>query len=122
MDTTSIRIIAGVVALLFAVWEYYKQRRTMTTQNVREPHQNGSSPRRIGGWLLLFCIGSAIIAPLLSIAAVMKGQNALVMTVVLATSAFSVYTGVSLWRVQQNALQVVKTYFVFMLVTAIFVL
>lgn len=65
----------------------------------------------VGGWLLLFCIGTTILNPLiLTLTPLPATLSPLGLVIVCAMTALSVYTGISLWRVASNALTWVKIY------------
>lgn len=71
-----------------------------------------------GGWLLLFCIGTAIANPLITIVQVLHSKNVLTAVLAFALAAFALDVGVSLWRLRPDALSVTKVYFIVLLVLA----
>jgi hypothetical protein len=80
--------------------------------------------KRVGGWLLFFCLSLTVFSPLLSIVMLALSYNEavrladqfpglLTITAVdtfltLGMMAFSLYAGVSLWRVKPGAVQTAK--------------
>jgi hypothetical protein len=94
-----------------------------STKRVEEPYPKEPALYGVGGWLLLFCVGTTIIGPLVLLVEIAaKLQNASIvgsalpalLVALLAAGGFSIYTGATVWRVQTNALAVVKTYFIVM--------
>jgi hypothetical protein len=81
---------------------------------------DSSKLRGIGGWLLLFCIGTAILYPLELLAeAILRPLGLLDIGFLrplgllhIALTALAICTGVALWRVRPNALGLVKAYFI----------
>jgi hypothetical protein len=81
---------------------------------------DSSRLRGTGGWLLLFCIGTAILSPLELLAeAILRPLGPLDIAILrplgllnVALTALAIYTGVALWRVRPNALGLVKAYFI----------
>jgi hypothetical protein len=71
----------------------------------------------VRGWLLLFCVGAAILSPLFLLAEAAENAGDPVTVVFdIALAGFSVFTGISLWRVSSYALSLVKAYFITFLV------
>jgi hypothetical protein len=95
-----------------------------------QPQFQYTQPRYkgVGGWLLLFCLGLTIFAPLITLANLASAFNDAskvasrfpgLMTVItidalMATAimAFSIYAGVSLWSIRPGAVKTAKTYLV----------
>ncbi len=108
----------------------------MNTQSPYEPPASqldetsstlvGRQYTKVGGWLLFFCIGLTILAPLVTLfsmavslkqASQYSGQfpGLMSMTVIdtilsVALMAFSIYAGVGLWTLRSGAVQTAKKY------------
>ena len=82
-----------------------------------EKHMDDESARLrgVGGWLLLFCIVTAIIAPLAHIADAANSNDTVVILIDVAFTMLAFCTGLSVWRVRHNAFRWVRAY----LITAI---
>jgi len=103
------------------------------TTEPKSPLEKGSTPlvapRRyqgVDGWLLLFCLSLVIFSPLVRLAALIRAHGAvlrladrypglLITTLVdgtlgLALTAFSIYAGLSLWRIRPGAVRTAEIY------------
>lgn len=92
---------------------------SLVEESVKQPSSNGEvkpAPYGIGGWLLLFCIGTAILSPLADIVRALTSKNPLTVVVGVVFALLALYTGVTLWRQQPNALDWVRVYFEALLV------
>lgn len=70
----------------------------------------------VGGWLLLFCIVTTILNPLVLILTPLPNTlSPPGLVIVCAMTTLSVCTGISLWRVASNALTWAKIYFAVLL-------
>jgi Protein of unknown function (DUF2569) len=94
---------------------------TQTAAPLNEPKYKG-----VGGWLLFFCISLTVFSPLITIVMGVASYSVafqlldrfpgvMAVTVIdtflsLGLMAFSVYAGVSLWRVKSGAVQTAKRY------------
>ncbi len=83
-------------------------------------------PQGVGGWLLLFCLGLIVFFPLFTLNNLVSSHRTalslasrypglLVVTLVdgalsLAMVAFSIYAGVSLWRIRPGAVRTAEIY------------
>lgn len=86
---------------------------TRTTDRSEPEMEDKPALRGIGGWLLLFCIGTTIVNPLISTALAAQPNLGVVPRIFyLLFAGFSFYTGISLWRVRTNALRLVAVYFI----------
>jgi Protein of unknown function (DUF2569) len=72
----------------------------------------------IDGWLMLFCAGQTILFPVYVLLAVVTGfvKTPFVIAFQVALCGFSVYTGVSVWRMRPNALRLVRAFLIVILV------
>jgi ribosomal protein L40E len=75
--------------------------------------------RGVRGWLLLWCIITAIIVPVFLIVRAATSWTGVTLLVYLAFAGLAVFTGVSVWAVRRNALRLVKVYLVAMLCFAL---
>lgn len=88
-------------------------------QHVSATQQVADPLRGVGGWLLLFCVGLIFIAPLYGAAEILENPtDVFVIVFDLSLAAFSIYTGITIWRIQPIALKLVKAYFIVSLVVA----
>ena len=86
----------------------------------------GPKYKGVGGWLLFFCLSLTVFSPLITIIALIASYTdafrlldsfpgVMAITVIdtfldLVVMAFSVYAGVSLWRVKPGAVRTAKRY------------
>jgi hypothetical protein len=75
-------------------------------------------PRGVAGWLLLYCVWIAIVAPLMQLRlvgymreAAMQWSGNWMLMLSVGVTLFGVWTGVQLWRVDQLALAYLRVYF-----------
>jgi hypothetical protein len=68
--------------------------------------------RGVGGWLLLFCIVTTIIAPLAHIAAAAKSNDAFTALIDASFTILAFCTGLSVWRVRRHAFRWVRAYLI----------
>ena len=82
-----------------------------------EKHMNGEliKLRGVGGWLLIFCIVTAIIAPFAHIVEAANSNDTVVILIDVAFTMLAFCTGLSVWRVRHDAFRWVRAY----LITAI---
>ena len=70
----------------------------------------------VGGWLLLFCVGTAILSPLALLAdAAQNPTDPLTVIFDVALAGFSAVVGIALWRVIPHSLGLVRAYFIVLL-------
>jgi hypothetical protein len=75
--------------------------------------------RRVGGFLLFFCVITTVFYPLGYAAEILQNpHDTFVVGFDLGLVAFSIYTGVTTWRARPNALKLIKVYFIVTLVVA----
>jgi MFS family permease len=83
-------------------------------------------PKRVGGWLLLFCLGLTVFGPLITLGSLTalysessqffhRFPGLLVITVVdtllsLGLMVFGIYTGIGLWSIRAGAVRATKRY------------
>ena len=72
----------------------------------------------VGGWLLLFCIGTTMITPVVAIFTAASSRDLSVWLVELGLASLAIFTGISLWAGRKNALRLVKIYFIVLLCLA----
>jgi len=89
-------------------------------------YQSEPIVRKVGGWLLLFCLSLTIFSPLLTIIMLLisysevsqyfyRFPGLMHITVIdtvlsLALTIFSIYAGIALWSIKRNAVRIAKTY------------
>jgi TPR repeat protein len=79
-----------------------------------EKHVDGEPPRLrgVGGWLLLFCIVTTIIAPLAHIADAAKSNDTVVTLIDVSFTILAFCAGLSVWRVRRHAFRWVRAYLI----------
>jgi TPR repeat protein len=84
------------------------------THSEPEKHTDGEPTRLrgVGGWLLLFCIVTTIIAPLAHIADAAKSNDTVVTLIDVSFTILAFYTGLSVWRVRRHAFRWVRAYLI----------
>ena len=81
--------------------------------------ENYSGPEGVGGWLLLFCLGTTILTPVMLISEVARNANDFtVVAIDLGIAALAVSTGIALFARSRYALHLVRAYFIAQLVLA----
>ncbi|MFZ2642508.1 MAG: DUF2569 family protein [Verrucomicrobiia bacterium] len=95
--------------------------------------------KRVGGWLLLFCLGLTVFGPLITLSSLVASfteaakyfdrfPGLLVITIIdsllsLGLMTFGIFTGVVLWRVRPGALGIAKGYllcfFIYIVIAAV---
>jgi len=85
-----------------------------TTKRASAPPAKHTDPLRgVRGWLLLFCIITTILRPLLLILTPLPANlTTLGLVILCAMTVLSVFTGISLWGVTSDALMWAKIYLV----------
>jgi len=67
----------------------------------------------VRGWLLFYCIVVTFVTPIVSLADLATNRRGLAVVVItVAVCGFSVYTGISLWRVERKGLKLVRAYLI----------
>jgi hypothetical protein len=74
--------------------------------------QKDASFNGVGGWLLLFCIGAAIIVPLTNLVEGIGSTSAATKVICFVLTVIAVGTGVALWTKKPYALTLVPVYLV----------
>ena len=79
-----------------------------------EKHMNGELIRLRGvrGWLLIFCIVTAITTPLATIVAAANSNDTGVILIDMAFTMLAFCTGLSVWRVRHDAFRWVRAYLI----------
>jgi zinc ribbon protein len=81
--------------------------------------ENYSGPKGVGGWLLLFWVGTTILTPIMLVMEAMNNLNNLIVVGMdVALAALAVTTGILLWARSRYALPTVRAYFITLLVIA----
>jgi len=81
--------------------------------------ENYSGPKGVGGWLLLFWIGTTILTPIMLLMEASRNlDNMIVVGMDIGLTALAVTTGIFLWTRNRNALAMVRAYFITQLVIA----
>ncbi|MGC8551136.1 MAG: hypothetical protein ACP5M4_15770 [Acidobacteriaceae bacterium] len=75
--------------------------------------------RGVGGWLLLFCVGLAIVAPALDVIHAFQNPLLLSLTLLMMIAAYQLFVGVLLWKVAPGALGNLKVYFIAVVVLGV---
>jgi len=110
-------LIFGVPILIYVLVRKYKG-------NQRE--MNEDKYKGVAGWLLLFCLGLTVFSPSITIGSLVTAYSqtsiyfdqfpGLFVIIVIDTllsvilTAYGIYAGVRLWRIQPNAVQTAKRY------------
>jgi hypothetical protein len=94
--------------------------------------------RGVGGWLLFFCISLTMLSPLITLYRLLSAfgpvlrvsgtyPGLLVVTIIdtvlsVGLMAFSIFAGISLWRVAPKAVSIAKAYLISLLVYSVLVI
>lgn len=70
----------------------------------------------VGGWLLFFCVSLTVINPLMILGEAGNSKNPFVITVDLALTVFSIYTGITVWLLRPNSFKWLRVFFLVQLV------
>ena len=78
------------------------------------PHFGGveDTLHGVGGWLLLFCVGLAMVAPAVSLIRALQNPSLLSLAFIVLIASYQIYVGALLWKVTPDALGTLKVYFI----------
>jgi len=66
----------------------------------------------VGGWLLLFCIGHALLGPLLNISDAAASNSTADQVFAIAYAAYQLFVGITVWRGARHLFTNLKIYFI----------
>lgn len=78
-------------------------------------------PYGVRGWLFVFCLSATFLTPLIVLGQLPPNSKPNIWTLlILAIAAFSMVTGINLWRVSEKAIAILRAYFIFLVVFEIY--
>jgi len=77
-----------------------------------------TKPKRVGGWLVLFCFGTILFSPLMYLAEALGSKDFLTQFFDVLLIPASLVAGISVWRISRRAKIFVRSYFVLVLALA----
>jgi Protein of unknown function (DUF2569) len=85
--------------------------------------ENYSGPKGVGGWLLLFCLGTTILTPVMLLREAMNNSSDLtVVAIDIGLTVLALSTGIALWSHSRYALPLVRAYFIAQLALAVLII
>jgi len=112
------------------VWGWLNQSpkpflRTMTSMNTEQNNKSEVKYKGVGGWLSLFIISLCIINPLIMVFGLISSYRYLSILFLIISVwtvgliCFSIYAGISLWKIRPRAVKIAKTFLLLCLVEPI---